>query len=333
MPRSFGESPRQSATDAAAALMGVDEAPETAAPESAIAEPQVQAAETQPERGRARQSNGRFAPSAPETPQAAAPQEQPQGEEPPDTTDYKAIAQAREQELIRLRNTYHKNTEDQRAALEAARREAEEARQEKARERERLLAEARAEVDALPLNDPRKLQAERDLAAYELAEERRVRQELEAERTATAERERTQAAVQADQTIRRAAWDSLEQWTIRKGQELGLTATEAEQALNTLKTDDVARLFRELPPRSLIEHTREVLGTRLDAELVRVAESRAERNRQDAIASGAHSHPRTPGQAPPEPDYYQYTRNAKTPVRLGRRAAANAIMHGLLTDQ
>ena len=333
MPRSFGESPRQSATDAAAALMGVDAAPDTAAPESAIEEPQVQVAGDQPERGRARQANGRFAPRTEEAP-AEQPQQQAATEEPAEDPAAIRAELARQQaENERLRKIYENNTRQQREALEAAQREAAEARQEKARERTRLLEEARAEVNALPEHDPRKLQAERDLAAYELAEERRVRQELEAERTATAERERTQAVVQADQTIRRAAWDSLEQWTIRKGRELGLTATEAEQALSTLKTDDVARLFRELPPRSLIEHTREVLGTRLDAELVRVAESRAERNRQDAIASGAHSHPRTPGQAPPEPDYYQYTRNAKTPVRLGRRAAANAIMHGLLTDQ
>ena len=183
MPRSFTEAPRLSATDAAAALMGGDDAPDTAAPESTIVESQPEVrevAEVQPERGRARQSNGRFAPRAEEGTQEEASTETP-AEEPDELSMLRAQVEHERKERERLQTIYRNNVEQQRAALEAARKEADEARQEKVRERERLLAEARAEVNALPETDPRKIQAERDLATYELAEERRRRTELETE--------------------------------------------------------------------------------------------------------------------------------------------------------
>lgn len=345
MPRSFGTAPKQSATDIAAALLTEDVAPEPAAPEvEPEAQPEVQ---PQPERGPRRDQSGRFAPRDESVP--SEPVEQPQATDdtgesddtPPSADDAAAIRaelERQRQENERLRKTYEANTRQQREALEQARREAEELRNAKKAERDQLLAQARAEVEAIPENTPERWQAERQLAVIERQEAERLRREVEEERQERERQERQQRAVQADTLVRTAAWDSLEQWAVRRGRELKLTAAQAEAALDTLKTEDVARLFRELPAQSLIDHTRTVLGNRLDAELVRqrdlaaaAAAQEAERNRQDAVASGAHGHVHIPGQTAPQPAYVAYTRENKS-VRLGRRAAAEAIMAGMLDE-
>lgn len=328
MPRSFGDTPKVSATDVAAALMDEEVAPEAVAPESDQQEetPEVAA---QPERGSRRDASGRFVPraaSVPSEPEAES-ADTPVVVEP--TQDLAAELERQRAENARLRNTYANNTQAQREALEAARREAAELRGNQQAERERLLADARAEVEAIPENDPRKGRAERELAAIERQEAQRMRQEIDQEREAQVTAQREQATREADLAARVGSWGVVEAYAATYGHQLGLPAEEAQAALDALKTPELAILFRTMAPQELVNHVRNVVGNRLHDDLTRRAASRTEANRKAVVAEGAHDHPRSPVKGGDAPAYTAYTRENKT-GKLGRRAAAEAIMAGIL---
>lgn len=344
MPRSFGTAPKQSATDIAAALLTEDVAPEPAAPEvEPEAQPEVQ---PQPERGPRRDQSGRFAPRDESVP--SEPVEQPQAADdtgesddtPPPADDAAAIRaelERQRQENERLRKTYEANTRQQREALEQARREAEELRAAKKAERDQLFAQARTEVEAMP-DGPDRWRAERQLANAEFEEAQRLRREVDEERQQQEQARQEQARSQADLAARTGLWGVVEAYAAKYAAENDLPDEEAVEALKSLQTPELAILFRTMHPTQLIDHVRNVVGNRLHDELERRRaglaarrEQETERNRQDAVASGAHGHVHIPGQTAPQPAYVAYTRENKS-VRLGRRAAAEAIMAGMLDE-
>ncbi len=215
--------------------------------------------------------------------------------------------------------------------MEAARREAEALRNNQQAERQRLFEQARAEVAAIPESDPRKALAERQLAQAELQEAERIRNEIAAERQQQESERQQQSATQADLAARVGSWGVVEAYAATHGKRLGLSDEEAQAALDALKTDELAVIFRSLPAQQVVAHVRDVVGPRLHAELERRATSRVETNRQEAIREGAHAHPRTPTGDPPSPTYNAYTRENKN-IRLGRKAATEAILAGILDE-
>lgn len=339
MPRSFGTAPTQSATDIAAALMTEDDAPQPAAQGDwpNLEETPQEQPEAQPERGPRRDASGRFVPRDQSVPTEQGEQPQPTGgdtqepQEPEEQVDYRAELERQRAETERLRRTYENNTRQQREALEAARREAEELRTNQQAERQRLFEQARAEVDAMPENDPRKAAAERQLAAVERQEAERIRREVEAERQEAETARQQQQQQQADSALRVGSWGVVEAYAEDFSRRTGLDQRETQAALEAIKTPELAIIFRTMPADQLVAHVRDVVGPRLHDELERRATSRTERNRQAAVASGTHAHPRTPSAEAPAPAYTAYTRENKN-IRLGRNAAVEAILAGMLEE-
>jgi hypothetical protein len=327
MPRPVEALP-QEAIDAAAALLS-DEFEQPAAPQEENQRPV-------PERSRT--TTGQFAPRTPE------PQAQPAetGQQPTQTpeaepeTDYRVLWEEERRERTRLQGTYNQNTVDQRAALDAAKREATAAREEAARirqeTRDAFLQEMRDGVASMHPNHPDRAEAVINLAALErkyLAEDRAA---LDAERQAQREaREATEQETQAQEQERAdlgakvGAWTVVDTYTQVLGQQLRLAPDDVKAVMEQFQTPELALFMRDRPSDQVVDHIRYNLGPRVDAALRKYASQRTEGNRQAVLAEGIHGHSGPIENRPPEPEYNRYRNGASRP---GPDSAAKFIMAG-----
>jgi hypothetical protein len=313
-----GEVPSR-AVDAAAALLADEPQQDTAA------QPQADQPERLPERAPGRDERGRFAPRERETPtEAPPPQEQ-------DTTDWRAVAQQREQELARLRGSYGHNLSQKDQAIAAARAEAEQLRQQQAQAQQQWLADLRKSVDDLPADHPDKLPAERDLLRLERDTFERERQAELTRRQEAETQWRQMAALQEDGAHRVALWGTMEGFALHHGRQLGLGEAEVAEVLDVLKTPELAANFRHLDRNELTRLIAGQVGPRLERILAARAQAVVEANRRRAVDSGAHRQDRGVAPEPGPPPWQRYTRGADR-TRLGVGAATDAILAGILDE-
>lgn len=363
MPQRYGgDDPTPSEVDAAMEMIqGWHE--EDATPQPASEEVQPSPAYRRSERPRA--ANGRFASGTDEqTPaeeqppveplrrrrQQAAPQEQapppqePQAQTPQEQVDYAAEVARLRAENERLQTVYNNNTQNQRQALEDARREARELREAQVRarqeERESILTEIRQGISQMQQReqitgqqDPRLPQAERELLALErryFEDERR-----EAEERATAERQRVEEATRANAELgaKAAAWTTVEVYAASLGQHLNLHPEEVQGVLAEFQTEELGTLIREMPAERVVDFIRHHLGPRVEQRLRSHQAQLLEENRQDMLRSGTHQHTAQPESRPSAPAYEQYTRRGISErQRMGVDNTAAAILAGILDE-
>ncbi len=336
---SSNDAPPRGAVDAAAALLQ-EEYDGNVAPPSGLVEEQPSPAPQRPARPQ-RGPDGRFAPRDEQpAPQPEAQPQQPQQAPPDDdeTIDYRTLAQQQAEELERHRRNqqiYYNNVEQQRQALETARREAAEARaaaeRAKVEGRESVLEELRNAVQIYPQGTPQYFEALRDLTTLErryFDEDRQAAQRQAEEQ----EQERQQSEqARANDAAKIGAWGTLQAYAAKLGQHLNLTSEETLGVLQEFQTDDLREMFVRLPGEAMAEHIRRNVGPRFERALRSRAASKLEENRQQVVQSGVHSQPGQPQVRPAQPASEQYTWNGSK--RLGVEAAANFLMAGGLDDE
>lgn len=338
----LGNDVSQSAVDAAAALLTDAPAPEPVAPGEPQAQPEEQ---PQPVREGRRDARGRFVPAGEATPTPAPvdaqpdPQPAPEQPQPSELEQLRAEHARQQQELERLRNTYRENTESQRRLLQQAREEAEQLRRAQQQARVDQLAQWRKEVEALPDRDARglpneqKIQAERELLAIERAEFERNRQAAE-EQAAEEQRQRQQqVAYHVNERMKHGVWEVVERYHLDESgnARYGLPKEEFDEVVRSLQTPDLGHLMNTLNGPQVVDYFRDVVGPRFDAALRERAQTRAERNRQAAVAEGAHQHISGMPPAAAPPAYLKFTRRGG--ARGGVDSVANAILNGALDEE
>lgn len=341
----LGNDVSQDAVSAAAALLTDAPAPEPVAP----GEPQAQPGEQpRPVREGRRDGRGRFVPASDPTPlpapaEPAAPAE-PESPSPPEIEQLRAELARQQQEVQRLRSTYHNNTEQQRQALEEARREAAELRERQQQSRVEQLQQWRQEVNALPDYDARglpnaeKIQADRNLLLLERQEfDRQQREFQQQQEQQTQWREQT-ATQQADLAAKVGAWGTVEAFASGFGQQLGLPQEEIEAVMAVIKDDNLGYIFQNSPGQQVVGHVRNVVGPRLQGMLQQRAQDykarqsqSTEQNRMAAVAEGAHQHISGMPPAAAPPAYLKFTRRGG--ARGGVDSVANAILNGALDEE
>ena len=331
----LGNDVPQSAVDAAAALL-MDEAPEPAAPQAPEVQPQEQ---PQPVREGRRDTRGRFVPAheTTPTPEPAAPEPQatpatPPAPEPSELEQLRAQHAQQQQELERLRSTYRANVEQQRTALEEARREAARLREAQETARVNQLATWRQQIAAMDDRDPDKAVFAANLLEVERQEFEKQRQAFEAQTAEQQAAQRQQVALRVNEEMKTGVWKVMETYRDDYGvKQFGLTPQEAQEVLADFQTPDLAAIMNGFNGPQVVEYFRTVVGPRFDAALRAKVTNRAEQNRQAAVQEGAHQHIGSLPPTAPPPAYLQFTRRGG--ARGGIEAVANAIMAGALDEE
>lgn len=328
----FSDNLPTDAVAAAAALLAEDPQPPAAPPTAPVAEQPARVQE-QPEQTPVRDERGRFVPRQQPAEQVATQQPAPTEPETPaePAQDYKALWEAERQERARLQGTYYNNAEQQRQALIEAQREAREAREQAqqaaAQERTRVLTEFRQAVSALPENHPQYVSANRDLLQMERQYLEAERKDFDTRRQEAEQQTQQQTAVQVEVAAKSGAWGTVEFFGSQYGERLGLAPDDVQEVLRQFQTPELATIIKELPAEKVVNHIRQNVGPAFQRALEAKVQSRAEANRQQVVAQGAHQQNGTPPPQPAEPEYHKYTwRNDRQ--RLGIEAAASFVASG-----